>query len=89
MGQAKHVGPPFEGMRTTVRWQKHITESLREAVDVQWQELDFVADSQQGTARCELSGRVSVPDNWITDGELVEFLNGFRVLAIGKIKAAT
>lgn len=84
-----HGGPPYDGMRTAVRWQRHLGESLKMSVDVQWKSLDFDADSQQGTARCELSGRVSIPEDWIKEGELVEFVNGFRVLAIGKISSVT
>lgn len=83
-----HQGPPYEGMRTTIRWQKYVAEHLKLAVDTQWTELDFDPDSRQGTARCTLSERVTVPEDWLVEGELVEFLNGFRVLAIGKIKPA-
>lgn len=84
-----HRGPPYEGMRTTIRWQRHVAESLENGVDVQWEDLKFDSDSQQGTACGELSGRVAVPKTWIAEGELVEFLDGFRVLAVGKIKMAT
>ena len=57
-----HRGPFYDGMRTTVRWQRHVGESLKVPVDAQWKELDFNVDSQPGTARCKLSGRVSVPE---------------------------
>lgn len=84
-----HQGPPYEGMRTTVRWQRHVAESLENGIDVQWKDLDFDSDSQNGNARGELSGHVVVPEAWVTEGELVEFLNGFRVLAVGKIRVST
>ena len=80
-----HSGEPYEGMRTTIRWQKHLDEFLECARDVQWEKITFDFRSSQGQAICKLSSANSVPDDWLEDGELVEMLNGFRVLAIGRI----
>ena len=80
-----HKGEPYEGMRTAIRWQRHIDEFLRCARDVQWEKVDYDHQSSQGEATCRLTSAEPLPDEWVKDGELIELLNGFRVLAVGKM----
>lgn len=81
-----HCGTPYEGMRTTIRWQRRLNEFLQCARDVQWEAIDFDPATGQGSAICKLTSDAPLPDEWIKDGELIELLSGFRVLAIGRIK---
>ncbi len=80
-----HSGAPYEGMRTTIRWQKHIDEFLRCARDVQWGAIKFDPATSQGSATCTLRSDTPLPDEWLNEGEVIELLSGFRVLAIGRI----
>jgi hypothetical protein len=80
-----HDGIPFKGMRTTIRWQKHLIEFLECARDVQWEEISFDPLIYQGEATCHFISDEPLPSDWLLDGELIEMLNGFRVLAIGRI----
>ncbi|MCB1869074.1 MAG: hypothetical protein KDI43_11225 [Gammaproteobacteria bacterium] len=80
-----HNSPPYEGMRTTIRWQKYLNEFLSCARDVQWIEFSFDPETLQGKATCKFTMEDPVPDAWLRDGELIELLSGFRVLAVGRI----
>jgi hypothetical protein len=80
-----HKAAPYTGMRLSIRWQSYLDEYLRCARDVECKVLDFDPLTAKGKASCTLSSVEAVPTEWLQDGELVELLNGFRVLAIGKI----
>jgi len=80
-----HSGKPYEGMRTTIRWQKYLNEFLQCARDVQWEVIHFDSQVSQGEATCRLTSDEPLPSEWLKEGELIEMLNGFRVLAIGRI----
>ena len=80
-----HNAPPYEDMRTTIRWQKYLNEFLQCARDVQWESFSFDPETLQGKASCNLTSEDSLPEEWLRDGELIELLSGFRVLAIGRI----
>lgn len=80
-----HSAEPYEGMRTTIRWQRYLNEFLQCARDVQWEDVEFDSASFQGVATCRLTSDGPLPDEWLKDGELIELLSGFRVLAIGRI----
>jgi hypothetical protein len=82
-----HSGSPRKGMRTEIRWQRYLAEFLEGARDVQWEELSFDPDTLQGSATCSFSPDVTIPNEWLQDGELVELLNGFRVLAVARIRS--
>jgi hypothetical protein len=47
--------------------------------------MGFDPLTSKGKARCTFASAEAVPSEWLQDGELVELLNGFRVLAVGKI----
>ena len=80
-----HGSAPYEGMRTTIRWQKYLNEYLQCARDIQWKVISFDPKTTQGNAIGKLTSDSPLPDDWLKDGELIELLSGFRVLAIGKI----
>lgn len=80
-----HSAEPYEGMRTTIRWQKYLNEFLQCARDVQWETIDFDPATSQGQATCRLTSDAPLPNEWLKDGELIELLSGFRVLAVGRI----
>jgi hypothetical protein len=80
-----HNTGPYEGMRTTIRWQKYLNEFLSCARDVQWGAIDFNSTNNQGSATCSFTADDPLPDSWLQEGELIEFLSGFRVLSVGRI----
>ena len=80
-----YSGEPYKGMRTTVRWQRFLSEYLQCARDIQWDETEFEPATAQGVATCRFTSSMPLPDEWLKEGELIEILSGFRVLAIGKI----
>lgn len=80
-----HGSEPYEGMRTTIRWQKQLNEFLQCARDVQWESVDFDVDTLQGKAVCKFTSGEPLPEEWLREGELIELLNGYRVLAIGRL----
>lgn len=83
-----HSGVPYEGMRMTIRWQKHLNEFLQCARDVQCENIEFDSGTGQGSATCKFISGAPLPDDWIKDGELIELLSGFRVLAVGRLGVA-
>lgn len=80
-----HSSQPYDGMRLTIRWQRLIREYLQCARDVECQILGFDAETAQGVVNCSFLSNESVSEEWLVNGELVELLSGYRVLAIGKI----
>lgn len=80
-----HGAEPYEGMRTTIRWQRFVEEYLDNAQDAEWSEIDYRKDSLQGKAICKIRAAELTPKNIEPTGELVEFLNGHRVVAVGRV----
>ena len=80
-----HKGEPFIGMKTSIRWQRLVEEYLKCSRDIEWQDVSFEKSSSQGQAICQFSSEDPIPDEWLFEGEQIELLNGFRVLAIGRI----
>lgn len=80
-----HHAEPYVDMRLQIRWQAHIEESFRRARDVMCNQLRFDAKSGCGMATFFFVAKDPVPSEWLKPGELIELLNGFRVLAVGRI----
>lgn len=80
-----HNADPYSGMRLTIRWQKYLQDYLQCALDVECQLLAYDLSTSRGRAVCTLATATTVPAEWLQEGQLVELLNGFRVLAVGKI----
>ncbi len=84
-----HSGPPWDGMRLTIRWQRHVDAYLQRSWDVAATNLAYDPGRGQGTGRFRFISSDTVPQEWIKDGELVELLGGFRVFAVGRITGST
>lgn len=82
-----HSGDPYSGMRLTIRWQQHLQAYLQSARDVECQLVTYDSNTSRGKALCTLSTESTLPIEWVKDGQLIELLNGFRVLAVGRITA--
>lgn len=80
-----HNADPYSGMRLSIRWQKHLEAYLQCARDVECHLVDYDAGTSRGRAVCTLSAETPVPAEWLQSGQLIELLNGFRVLAVGRI----
>jgi hypothetical protein len=80
-----HNADPYSGMRLSIRWQRHLEAYLQCARDVECQLVAYDSSTSRGRAVCTLSAEAPVPAEWLQDGQLVELLNGFRVLAVGRI----
>jgi hypothetical protein len=80
-----HHAGPYSGMRLTIRWQRHLDAYLQCARDIECELQTYDANSSRGKALCTLVTDGVVPADLVQEGELVELLNGFRVLAVGKI----
>lgn len=81
-----HGAEPYEGMRTTIRWQRFLDESMRNAQDGEWSNIVYLSESQQGKAVYTLKTPELTPGNVDPAGEFVEFLSGQRVIAIGRVQ---
>lgn len=80
-----HNGDPYVGMRLTIRWQRYLAEYLKLSRDAECLSIDYEANHHYWAGVFRLNANNPVPDEWMLPGELVEFLSGFRVLAVGKI----
>ena len=82
-----HSSGPYSGMRLSIRWQRYIEAHLQYSRDVECNVIAFDSETSRGSASCKLSVQSTSPvqTTWLQEGELVELLSGFRVLAVGKI----
>lgn len=84
-----HNGDPWIGMRVQIRWQKYVEAYLQCIRDVQCESLVFDSKTLQGTATCFFGSDEPIPPEWLREGELIELLSGFRVLAVGRIRGGS
>jgi hypothetical protein len=82
-----HSGDPYVGMRLTIRWQRYLEEHLKLSRDVECLSIQYDSDRRNGIGVFRLNVNNPVPKEWMLPGEVVEFVNGFRVLAVGKLLA--
>ncbi len=75
---------PFPGLRLGIRWQRRVGEHLDSYRDIQLDEVTLDPTSRKGRAIGRLV--TDVPAVWVQEGELVELLEGFRVVAIGRLE---
>ncbi|WP_137939571.1 hypothetical protein [Chitinivorax sp. B] len=80
-----HSVDPYSGMRLSIRWQRYLEAHLQCMRDVECQVMTFDSITSRGRALCVLSAEAELPAEWLQEGQLVELLNGFRVLAVGKV----
>ena len=82
-----HTAEPYSGMRLSIRWQRFLDAYIECARDVECRVLAYDANTARGKVACLLSPGMTVPAEWLHDGELIELLNGFRVIAVGKVNS--
>jgi hypothetical protein len=74
---------PHPGLRLGIRWQQHVQDDRDIYRDVQFEELGFDPATRQGVAAIRLMS--DVPSDWVRHGELLEILEGFKVVAVGYV----
>jgi hypothetical protein len=80
-----HRAGPFVGMRPTIRWQRFLQEHLECSRDVECMQIRFDPQSLRGSATVRLVSDVSVPPEWLHRGSLIELLDGYKVIAVGRV----
>ena len=82
-----HNGKPFEGMRAGIRWHKYIREYLECPRDVQCEKIEYDSESSIGSALCSIYMGEQFDSEPLNAGHFIELINGYKVLAVGKIVA--
>lgn len=77
--------PPFIGMRTIIRFQRYINEWLSGAWDVEVKEFEIDEATWSGITKLQFSSHTPDNLNGIKESELIELLDAYRVIAVGKI----
>lgn len=83
-----HRSVPYVGMRPTIRWQKHLRDHLERARDGECTSVNFNETTGRGAATLRLISEDAIPIDWLHEGSLVELLDGYRVIAVGRIVVA-
>ena len=83
-----HRSAPYAGMRSTIRWQRYLREHLERSRDVECTHIAFDAGGMRGSATLRLISDDPVPTEWLQEDSLIELLDGYRVLAVGRITNA-
>jgi hypothetical protein len=84
-----HRAAPWQGMRATIRWQRYLAESLELARDVECVSLSFDETTNRAVGTFELSSAEPLPSGWLSEGSLIELLDGYRVIAVGRVAAGS
>jgi len=79
--------PPVCGLRPTVRWQRHVGEWLESAWDGEISRLAPPEDHYQ-LVQLRFVENATINPDWLAVGELIELLDGARVIAVGVIERA-
>ena len=82
-----HRSPPYNGFRATIRWQRYIRDHMERSRDVEGIALTYDSETRCGTATLRLVSDDALPAHWLEEGNLVELLDGYTVIAIGRIVA--
>ncbi len=82
------LSAPCPGMRCSIRWQRYIAESLARLRDVSLLERVSSGESTRSRWLVETVASDLLPATHVLEGELVELLEGHRVVAVGRILAA-
>jgi hypothetical protein len=80
-----HRAEPYVGMRPTIRWQRYLHEHLERSRDVECTRITFDPGCQRGSATVRLISDDPVPPEWLREGNLIELLDGYKVIAVGRI----
>lgn len=82
-----HAGPPFEGMRLSIRWQALLKDYLDRVRDIECNAIEFDVVTSRGTMTGALTTPLPSTSEMLRDGALVELLSGHRVLAVGRVRS--
>ena len=79
------AGLPIEGLRPIIRFQRNLDEWSNVAWDVQITRIDAGTLGRTGNVELTFS-KDAFPDmNYVKPGELIELLDAYRVIGVGKI----
>jgi hypothetical protein len=82
-------GRPFEpvvGLRPIIRFQRYVADWFLEAWDVEIVGLDIDPDNWSGLTKIRFARNITPKKEWLKEGELIELLDAYRVIAVGKIE---
>jgi len=76
---------PVVGLRPTIRFQRYIADWMEIAWDVEIIDLDIDENTWTGSVILKFIRNVKPKTEWLKEGELIELLDAYRVIAVGKI----
>jgi hypothetical protein len=76
---------PVIGLRPSIRFQKYVSDWMMVARDVEIIDLDIDTNTWSGIVKMKFTRNVSPREEWLKKGELIELLDAYRVIAVGKI----
>ena len=76
---------PVIGLKPTIRFQRYVEDWMKTSWDVEIIELDICTDNWSGSAKMKFTRNPSPKMEWLKKGELLELLDAYRVVAVGKI----
>lgn len=76
---------PVVGLRPTIRFQRYVEDWMKTAWDVEIIDLDIDTNTWSGLAKMKFTMNASPRKEWLKDGELIELLDAYRVIAVGKL----
>ena len=79
------TSPPNLGLRPTIRFQRNTETWLKIAWDVQITHLDISQKNGTVVVKLRFSEKASPDMTYVQSGELIELLEAYRVIGVGKI----
>ncbi len=77
-------GKLYENMRIGIRWQKYRSEMLNSRYDISLTNIQFNAVENVWEMYCHSIREL--PAEWMIEGELIELIETYNIVAIGKIE---
>ncbi len=78
--------PPVIGLRPIIRFQRYVEQWLESAWDIEIIDIDFDSITLISTVKFRLSPNAPEQlDGLLRENELIEILDAYRVIAVGKI----
>lgn len=78
---------PVIGLRPTIRFQRYINDWMKTAWDIEVIDIDINSETWSGSTKMKFTRNDSPKKEWLKVGELIELLDAYRVIAVGKIVA--
>src|SRR5687768_12168385 len=82
-----HLNPPMLGLRPTIRFQRNVAGWLTLAWDVQLTAWEASTSPLTGVGVLTFSGDATPEAVYLQPDDLIELLDGYRVIAVGRILA--